>query len=82
LVKVVAELLLLRAQVLVVTPGNTHHQHMVAVVAVVHMVVQQQIGLHPEVADLQSDCQMQLRLQQQLAVAAGHMDNVVLAAED
>jgi hypothetical protein len=55
---------------------------MVAVVAVVHMVAQQQIGLHPEVADLQSDYQMQLRLQQQLAVAAGHMDNVVLAAED
>jgi hypothetical protein len=55
---------------------------MAAAVAVVHMVALQQIGLHLEVADLQSDCQMQLRLQQQLEVAAGRMDNVVLAAVD
>jgi hypothetical protein len=47
------ELHLLLVQELVVIRGNTHQQHMVAVVVVVHMVVQRQIGLHPVVGDLQ-----------------------------
>jgi hypothetical protein len=53
LVKVVVELHLLLVQELVVIRGNTHQQHMVAVVVVVPMVVLPQIGLHPVVGDLQ-----------------------------